>query len=345
MISSLTTLRWFAALYVFLFHIQMRAELTSSPVGSVLISGYTGMTFFFVLSGFVLAYRYVDSSGTYSSFVISRLARIYPAFLVAFLLSIPTIDGVGSELFALNFGMNLTLQQAWTPNLFSLGINSGTWSLSAEMFFYLLFPVARPLILSSADRASKLWMMLAVFWVLSFLPGLVEYLLPLPGSTGFYYSSPIYRLPEFLVGITIADLWRGGHLKRLSGSAVFGAASAFASICVYTDGMKGGSLTLLNLVAIPFFGSLIAWSAKERPTFLEWRPLVYLGEISYGIYIYQLTFLVSLYPVLKKAALGSYTIAILGLVFSCALASLSFHFLERPVRAFVRSALKSRRGA
>ena len=86
-IQSLTSLRWVCALYVFLFHTQMRVPLLSTPYDGLLCNGYTGMTFFFILSGFVLTIRYSYCHIAYSDFVVARIARIYPAFFVAFVLT------------------------------------------------------------------------------------------------------------------------------------------------------------------------------------------------------------------------------------------------------------------
>lgn len=342
MINSLTTLRWLAALYVFLFHIQIRTEFVPQPLSSVVVNGYTGMTFFFILSGFVLAYRYAGNIGSYGAFVCLRLARIYPAFFIAFLFSIPTIQGVSWAVFGLNLSLNVVLQQAWTPNLFSVGINGGTWSLSTEMFFYLLFPFVRPLVLMNATSARSLWLLLCVTWLMSFVPGLIEFLHPLQGSDDFYYSSPIYRLPEFVAGIALADLWRRGHLKCVNDFVVATTAGAFLIGCWTFDGMKNSNLTLLNVVALPLFSSVIVWAAQARPRALEWRPLVYLGEVSYGFYIYQLTFLVSIFPVMKDRFPNGVFLMTAGLAFTVGAASLSFHLVEKPTQRFVKLLIPSR---
>jgi peptidoglycan/LPS O-acetylase OafA/YrhL len=132
MIDSLTSLRWFAAFYVFLFHVQIRSGVFEHLTGDILGGGYAGMCFFFVLSGFVLATRYRDGVTSYAAFVAARIARIYPAFILAFLLTLPLIQQSSVPLYWANAFSNVFLLQAWTPNLWSLGINGGTWSLSVE---------------------------------------------------------------------------------------------------------------------------------------------------------------------------------------------------------------------
>jgi len=65
-ILPLTGLRFVAAFYVFLFHIHIRWPLAGQPfLKNVLDQGAVGMSLFFVLSGFVLAYRYADVRSTY----------------------------------------------------------------------------------------------------------------------------------------------------------------------------------------------------------------------------------------------------------------------------------------
>lgn len=91
-IYSLTGLRFVAAFYVFLFHIQIRWPLSSYPfVKKILDQGAIGMSLFFMLSGFVLAYRYADGRSSLKNYLINRFARIYPIYAVAALATLPWI--------------------------------------------------------------------------------------------------------------------------------------------------------------------------------------------------------------------------------------------------------------
>src|SRR5882672_6555828 len=96
-LHSLTALRFFAALYVLVYH--RRAELSgyADLPDRIIAHGYVGVPLFFVLSGFVLAYNYVGPDGRLSTrsltFYTARFARIYPMYLLAFVLFAPTAFG------------------------------------------------------------------------------------------------------------------------------------------------------------------------------------------------------------------------------------------------------------
>src|SRR4051794_6268075 len=148
-LKALTSLRFFAALYVLMFH------YTSIPgsifEGQVVQLGYTGVSFFFVLSGFILAHNYhqVDFAkpGALYRYGLARVTRIYPVYLLSLLAGAPflfvslgkTTPGVtttmaASSLLVAPFGL-----QAWFPGT-ACSLNCPSWSISVEAFFYLMLP-------------------------------------------------------------------------------------------------------------------------------------------------------------------------------------------------------------
>src|SRR5476649_756122 len=166
-IYPLSTLRFVAAMWVFLFHLDLwfvlagqGKQVTSiEPVGQlahitagvvwigqrILQAGPGAMSFFFVLSGFILA---VSSVGTnplsdFRAYAVRRFARIYPIDIVTLLagwMLLGFADNLGdkpvrSAIF--HDIADLTLTNAWFPQMFMDGhMRDGTWSLSVEMFFY-----------------------------------------------------------------------------------------------------------------------------------------------------------------------------------------------------------------
>lgn len=347
MINSLTSLRWFCALYVFIFHVEIRMPVVPHPFQSIAINGYTGMAFFFILSGFVLTVRYWDTKINYAEFFVFRFARVYPAFITAYILSIPLFIHNSAANVILNALMNVTLTQAWFPNLFPIGLNGGTWSLSVEIFFYLLFPTLIPLFRSWAGKETGYICVLpvVVLWFLSFLPGLVQDVIPTNGASGFYYSAPPYRLPEFVAGILLAIAWKQGRLTWVKLPVVIVTAAVFALACHYYNGMHANNLTVINIAAVPFFAALIVYAAQSRPAWLEARPLIYLGEISYGFYMFQFIFLAYLFPILRERIHSPYVVAFIGLAVTFCAASASYHFLETPFRALIKTKFRAFRSA
>lgn len=155
-ILSLTGLRFIAALYVFLFHIQIRWPITNIPfLKNILDQGATGMSVFFMLSGFLLAYRYVNANNSLKDYLVNRFARIYPVYIVVAITTLPWlgINFCADKTEDLIFKMaqasllvmsNIFVIQAWFPQFFSYWNDGGSWSISVEVFCYLLLPFILP---------------------------------------------------------------------------------------------------------------------------------------------------------------------------------------------------------
>lgn len=143
-IPQLTFLRFIAAILVVVFHYAPQSLFPSAYSAPLAISA---VNFFFFLSGTVLSFNYFDSSKIeFKKFVLKRLARIYPVYLLALILTL-----VFGMLFNNSYprGLSIILQifgvQAWVPG-FSSGLNYPGWTISVEFFFYGTFPFIIPLL-------------------------------------------------------------------------------------------------------------------------------------------------------------------------------------------------------
>ncbi|HZC66404.1 MAG TPA: acyltransferase, partial [Candidatus Dormibacteraeota bacterium] len=148
---TLTSLRFFAALHVFCFHLVAFRILTGrSLLYHVASIGYVGVSLFFVLSGFILVYTYAGRSVPAREFWRARFARIYPAYVFSLVVTAPLFLYavfharwlvIPWPVAHLKLGMFLqaTLLHAWVPPA-TLMWNAVSWSLSVEAFFYLAFP-------------------------------------------------------------------------------------------------------------------------------------------------------------------------------------------------------------
>ena len=134
-IDSLTSLRFFAAALVMAGH---AGNAPWSPTGPVtLLEPRNGVTFFYVLSGFILAYAYgaMDPRRGARDFLVARVARIWPMHLAmllvaAFVFTPPALAG-GQPLEILKFVANALLLQAWVPSQdWYYSYNAVSWSLS-----------------------------------------------------------------------------------------------------------------------------------------------------------------------------------------------------------------------
>jgi peptidoglycan/LPS O-acetylase OafA/YrhL len=232
---------------------------------------------------------------------------------------------------------NVSLTNGWFPNIWDLGINGGTWSLSVEMFFYALFPLVLVAMKATLDGGRRITVCLGSLWFLSALPGVMLALKPMDGGLLLYYSVPVYRFPEFLVGVAIAVGWRRGAFSQIAsslGRVVVFCALAFAGMTIIWVGLPRANLSLINVTAVPLVATAILYSAERRPKWLETDFTVYLGEISYGFYIYQFIFFAYLLPPLAQRVTAPISL-VFGLSFTIGLASLSYRFLERPMRSWI----------
>jgi len=273
--------RFVAALGVFIFHLKL-IDTGISPAWNGSYGLFVDM--FFILSGFVISYSYPsDARGmrAYSRFMIRRIARIYPLHLLSLLIFVVLI-GVGLERTArstpLDFLYNVLLLQAWGVTD-HLSFNSPSWSISAEFFCYLIFPLlmlfARKLHpLALAAIVAALYLVLAH----GHLPIWQER----SQMYGANYDYGMLRaLPSFLNGILLAILFRLSQPYRQK-------RVVFAGIAMF-----GISVLVLNVFAKPdlailLFSCAILLTAVGESAFAEFpgaRLLGRLGNTSYAIYM------------------------------------------------------------
>jgi peptidoglycan/LPS O-acetylase OafA/YrhL len=221
-LSGLTSIRFFAALWVVLYHLAPNWDLLRN-VGPIVYVGYSAVTLFFVLSGFILSYNYLSSDYRPQEFWVARAARVLPVYFAALIVSIPVFlhqclkQGIP---FVPAAFYPVVMVQAWIPKV-ALLWNGPGWSLSCEAFFYLLFP----LILAPMARLFRRTFAgtFAAVWILGIVPSLIYAFVRPEGLVDFESHAtllsvikfnPILRLPEFILGIGIGACYVDG--KRFS---------------------------------------------------------------------------------------------------------------------------------
>jgi peptidoglycan/LPS O-acetylase OafA/YrhL len=309
-LPSLTSLRWFAAVLVFGTHFAGLAlaanTLTHKPTGlqrvlndTISRGGPVGVSCFFLLSGFVLAWS-ARPDDTARSFLRRRFAKIYPLHLLIAALAALALSGAGQLPGPRQIVANLFLVQSWSPSQsYSLSLNPVTWSLSCEAFFYLVFPWVIGGMVRAKTSSLRLLVLLS-FAVTMFLPAVVGRVFTLnyaPGKdlvptapyggdfTGWFANVfPGMRLAEFLAGIAIAQLVRRGAWPRVP----VGAALAVMAVGYGIDLRLGGYAQLVAGVEIPL--AILVASLAGADLSGAWSPLrsrrtVWLGEVSFAFYM------------------------------------------------------------
>lgn len=195
MIKSLTSLRFFFALAVFLHHYSVKGAV-------IFENGFIGVSFFFILSGFILSYSYKDRlfSGNISKwdFYVARFARIYPLHLLTFLMFI-TLLVYNNNLpdWKVLFS-NLFLFQSWIPfKHYYFSVNEPSWSISCEAFFYAVFP-ALLYFFMRGSRNTKIIVIASC--LLTYAVSLLYPWKP-QHAHALFYVNPIFRLVDFGIGV------------------------------------------------------------------------------------------------------------------------------------------------
>jgi peptidoglycan/LPS O-acetylase OafA/YrhL len=353
-LNSLTGLRFIAAAMIVLLHFAGQFGLPPVILGGWPLTG--GVSFFFILSGFILTHAHpnMTAGGTPFSFYVSRIARIWPAHVACFLLlfilvqKVPENGTSGSISVAL---ANIFLVQAWIPEkgvFFSF--NAVSWSLSAEMFFYALFPL---LILN----IEKTWTW--KFGVTALIvAGAIAYgaHAELAGIDAAWITiNPLPRLFEFMFGICLRRFW--GRYGDLVPSSIVHATV----------------VELACVGAVVFLGCLFPWLFSQLPQVLHndtcriWlmnsgilllplaatifiaasgrgfvsaalgsKPMIVLGEMSFAIYLVHQIVLRAFAQRAAELAVWPPGIALAGyLLLTLLLSTLIWTGVERPARTFI----------
>lgn len=255
--------------------------------------GYTGVTFFYLLSGFVLTWS--QNRPRHGRFWWGRVARIWPLTLVLSAFAFTVVASQETVPGPTGHALNLLLLQAWWPrSAWYFGGNGVTWSLSCEMFFYLLFPfLVRPL--RRLDRRGLAALAAAVIGLEVTAPA-VAGALGMPGPVYFwlFFIFPPFRLLQFVLGMTLARAVALGlrlpspRLGALLALAGLGAVAYLFTAYTVTTGSYVAR-PFADLAVIPPLALLLLCGASGdlsgTRSWLSSRPLVVLGESSFALYL------------------------------------------------------------
>jgi peptidoglycan/LPS O-acetylase OafA/YrhL len=366
-IKALTGLRIVAAVWVVLFHFRpMLSDISPDlreNLSPVLNCGAQGVDLFFILSGFVLAWNYLDRMGRSWStretlhFLWLRLARVYPVYLVtlhlAALLVILSLH-VGhvplpevSSLTAISYVRQVLLVQLWFEPFFDgTSWDGPAWSISAEWLAYLLFGALVLVIfrMKLATRARTLM-------VLAFVAQLPPVVLLL--TSGFFYT-PWSWLPrivtQFLAGAlacaAVRRLDLGERARRVVGYVSMLLLVALVGLIYLLDAYPiSGVLDSAGVVDMLFVPLVItlAVGLGSLPRLLSTRVMVYGGQISFCLYmVHELVHTSWGWAVLQFGltpwdSASPWRWNVIGLLaIALGISSLMYHFVEEPARRWMR---------
>jgi peptidoglycan/LPS O-acetylase OafA/YrhL len=351
-LNGLTGLRTFAAINIVLFHFSNPSWF--GWFAPVVNAGYASVSFFILLSGFVLAYNYAgrarDGALDKARFWEARFTRLYPIYLLSLLLSWRNVPGEylshTHAMFWSGMVLSPLLLQGWIPEIATF-LNTPAWTMSAESAYYVAFPwLAKGK--KPASVAGYLPKM-AVIWALGMLPGLLYIAINPDGiahpdrwSVGPWLTvlkfTPLPHLASFVFGIMLANLDelvpRGGRLRLLLGVGGF-----LATFGILELGPRVPYAIIHDGLLMPLFGCIILGLSGENPLArgLGWAPLVFVGEASYCLYLlhFNLWNLIHDSHVLDWSGLARFDPWI-SYVLLIALAVLALHAVEKPAQKLLR---------
>jgi peptidoglycan/LPS O-acetylase OafA/YrhL len=347
-VPALTGIRALAALLVLGLHTEQNVPAGIDSFLPFFARGYLGVDFFFVLSGFIITHVYLaslasPSRGAVRFFLWHRFIRLYPVHVTVLAGLVVMVAIIGAAGAVLNrpqewqwrdLVWQLMLLQAWgvTP---SPGWNAPSWSISAEWFAYLLFPLLAPALIRVGDRVTAL--MIAAMA----LAATVLVFAAADWTLNTWVGAPaLTRVAgEFLCGAALCRaVALGAGLPRRGGD-VLGAGAFVAFLVGASVGLQ--DFALVALLALTILGT--AMSAGPWARLLGSRPLVWLGEVSYSIYMVHFPVLIVIRRFWERLGFSEWPPAgkifafLATVVLVIAIAAMLFHVVERPARTRLRN--------
>lgn len=360
-LNALTGLRCFAALNIVFFHFSNPQWF--GPLAPVVNAGYASVSFFILLSGFVLAYNYAGKAreGKLNKvrFWEARFTRLYPIYFLSLLLAwemVPLERKAHTPgMFWTGMALTPLLLQGWIPQIATF-LNTPAWTMSAESFFYFLFPwIAR---WKRPRRVSTHLTKMGGVWLLGLIPGALYIAFNPDGiahpdrwSWGPWLQAlkytPLPHLASFVFGVLLAGLNEvidaSSRVRMLLG--VFGFGAIFALL---TQASHVPYPLMHDGMLMPLFGCVVLGLAGENwlAGAFGWTPLVFVGEASYCMYLlhFNLWNMIHRSHILERTGLIRFD-PWLSYALMIVMALIALHFVEKPAQRILRRSLNAWRQA
>jgi peptidoglycan/LPS O-acetylase OafA/YrhL len=305
-LPALTGLRTLLALTILLFHFTPAgltwARHPSVTLYPIINIGYVFVSFFFLISGFILSYNYAGRLQPMNAvdFWMARLSRLYPVYALTMLVSIPMLIKEWTSRPHAQFyeGIIATplLMQGFFPRLATFW-NTVSWTLSCEVMLYLAFPWLLRLRWPSG-RLALLGTLLGL-WLVGLVPHAI-YWLTNPDhlstmanrySDGFWLNTlkytPLPYLCTFLAGLTLGRLHEAARLSARSRALVGLAGFAAVWFVCYHLTERLPYILIHGGLLTPIFAAVILGLAGPSPlaSIFSIRPLVAIGASTYALYL------------------------------------------------------------
>jgi peptidoglycan/LPS O-acetylase OafA/YrhL len=370
---ALTGIRFFAILHIFCFHLwtlydmekqpgveNLLRDMSNLPAGllTYLSNGWMSTSFFFLLSGFILAYLYWGADGKITvpkkTFWLARATRIYPIHILLVLVSFlgagyHLSNGVSPSTLVASAMATLVLVQAWFPDFVPLW-SWPTWTISALVFLYGVMPFLMPMLARLSRRNASI--LLCSLPLISLIPTAV-YALYFPAGTEpqqfwqiFIGSTPIFWLAHFVAGMLLTKVFALSKYNAVIspvkkswfawGDIALVAVIVIACVPGIEEPFK---YFLRHGLLMPLYMIIIVDLAQGKGVaarFFSLPWMGFLGETGFSIFIWQnFVMMVCWMMIMLNPNAGDHQF--LGaVVATIALAIFSTYLLEQPFAKWLR---------
>lgn len=335
-ITQITFTRFIAAMAIVISHFNKDLFLYKIDyISNVFLKANVGVSYFFILSGFIMIVAYHKKNKIeYLDYYKNRFARIYPLYVLGLLLYLITRFSNFSIYKGLLYLLGL---QSWIPGE-AMILNFPGWSISVEFLFYLIFPLLYNRFYSKGNK--NIWIVTILIWiatqiVCSLYAGSSYYEGPHTESHELLYYFPLMHINEFLVG-NLAGLYfvKNSEQKNYDIPVILIFGLILLSL-IFTDFFYHNGLMALLFIPVIL---LISKNNGTLTKLFSWKPLEYLGEASYAVYITHIPVLYILREIIKWSRYDLDINAIFGIyIIVLIITSIIFYQgIEKPLRDYLR---------
>lgn len=355
-LDQLTITRFIVIVLVLFYHDSggvYATFLRQFPFSELLQAAPTGVGYLYVLSGFVMALVYFRPHEKFDilGYWKARFIRIYPLYLIAFLLTCYYYADTLLRIKPQKIFANLLVLQAWIP-AYSQSFNYASWSMTVEFFFYAIFPFFT--IWAYKQSTKKLISLSIVLWVISQIVYQILWVGYFPERKDIIVYNPIFHLNSFIMGV-VGGIWylREGKTQTIKPLIIFITLGISALFIAGYSIISTRNPTLLPHNLQPMAGLLaplmilfilsLSLDTSRLSKFLNRPTFVALGETSYAIYILHVPVVWLYERFLHNAtwAMDPKQIFNLSMFPILIVIGLLVHFyLDQPLRALLRNILQ-----
>jgi peptidoglycan/LPS O-acetylase OafA/YrhL len=350
-LAPLTSIRFLAALRVALNHFVDWESKTFWWRGLMLAP--ISVSYFFVSSGFLLAYNYSERVDrremNYRRFFLGRCARLLPVYFLGLLIAFPSLFWPSPHFSLGKAALTVFLVQAWSPHS-ALYWNPPAWALSSLAFFYMSLPILLALTRSASKRACL--SLAALAWSTSLALSLAyvywspDGLHDVNNHTAGYWLyilkyNPLVRLPEFFVGVMAGRLFLlTGGLKPKTSTAIFlvGCALLLSGLLL---GHKLPYPIINSGLLAPLLALIVSSLASGGLGARLFRPkwFILLGQSSFCLYMLHWPIWNLAHQIFASNKDLSHVTNLLILAGIVALSLLMYRLVELPATTALKTAL------